>query len=146
MRGDLSLINRKDVITVRVPFPNISSDLAITAHMYICKSKIGTCHEFVKCQSFKPYMLVRRDVVSYIDEDADSTRNPFKQKSRIDCDKILITTGVDYDSALRTSTRPDICDDLANQIDEKMTNNPPNRHYLNEDELVSLNRLITKII
>lgn len=140
------MINRKDVITVRVPFPNISSDLAITSHMYICKSKTGTCHELVKCQSFKPYMLIRQDVISYIDEEADTTRNPFKQKTRIDCDKIFITTNVEYDSALRTSTRPNICDGLADQIDEVMANNSPTRHCLNEDELVSLNRLITKII
>lgn len=140
------MINRKDVITVKVPFPNISSDLAIMAHMYTCKSKVGTRHELIKCQSFKPYMLIQKDIACYIDEDADLARNPFKHKTRIDCDKVFVTTGVDYDSKLRTASRPDICDDLATQIDEKINENPPFYYNLNENELVLLNRLITKII
>jgi len=30
------LINQRDVVTIRIPFPDIASTLAVRSHMYIC--------------------------------------------------------------------------------------------------------------
>ena len=45
------MIDRKDVVTIRIPFPNISSDLAVRSHMYICHHTKQRLKKFVKCQN-----------------------------------------------------------------------------------------------
>lgn len=138
------MINKKNVITIKVPFPNISSSLAANSHMYICISKQGTNCKFVKCQTFKPYMLIKKDLINFIDEHKDIARNPFNNTTRIDCDKIFTTNNVVYDMKLCTSNRSDICDELADSIDQILASTNPTSYQLNEDELISLNPLITK--
>lgn len=65
-------------------------------------------------------------------------------KTRIDCDKRFKTSEVEYDDRLLTPNRPDICEELFLLINEKLLQSG-NDISLNEEELVSINPLITKI-
>lgn len=136
------MINAKDVITMLVPFPNINSGLAAKAHMYICWHSDDPHYRFVKCQSLKPYMIGNPMFRHYIDEPADLTRNPFNHPSRIDCDKSFVTGSVVYDDELKTSSRPDVCDELYGRILDELFSDGYTDNIINEYELVSLNRLI----
>ena len=71
------MIELKDVIRMKIPYPSINARLAANSHMYICRKKEGTYYEYVKCQTLKPYMLYNNIIKHYHDEDADITRNPF---------------------------------------------------------------------
>lgn len=88
------MINQRDVIRMRIPYPDINSDLAVMSHMYICKKADGSLYEYVKCQTLKPAMLSGRLLKHFVDENADISRNPFKRATRIDCDKIFYTDSV----------------------------------------------------
>lgn len=154
------MIEPNDVIRMFVPFPDISSDLrnskgvsetgfpgfrAVHSHMYICRLKGGALREFVKCQTVKPYMLYRKDITNYIDESPDPARNPFQNKTRIDCDKLFVSSGVRYLKKMRTTVRPDICGELAEEIGKIIASAPPKRIRLDAREILALNPLAEKI-
>lgn len=139
------MINRKDVVRMKVPFPDISSKLAVNSHMYICRHVSGTTVRFVKCQTVKPYMLLSDVMQHYWDEDSDITRNPFAHKTRIDCDKEFVTSAVQYDDRIKTTVRPDVCDDTMLHIDTELACDGYRSIPLNEDDLAHLNIFISKI-
>lgn len=139
------MINTKDVIRMKVPYPSISDTLAVKSHMYICKGEDGSDYEFVKCQTLKPYMLMRSIMCHYVDEAADLTRNSFERETRIDCDKLFSLTGVRYDDGLKTTRRPDICQALYDRIIAELEADGYNEIEINEDELLAINSLITKV-
>ena len=141
-KGDLSLIKEKDVIRMKVPFPNFNSTLALQAHMYICGQDAAPNYGFIKCQTLKPYMLGSSKFTHYVDEPADLSRNPFKHTSRIDCDKFFVSASVQYDDNLKTSPRPDVCQDLYNSVKSKLLADGYRIITLNENALVQLNALI----
>lgn len=140
------MINERNVIRMRVPYPSISSDLAVQAHMYICRTSAHPKYAFVKCQTLKPYMLVNNPIKHFIDEKPDSTRNPFSRTTRIDCDKLFSTEKVNYSDALLTSSRCDICQELHdNIVTELEADGWADVPIDNETELIKLNPLITLI-
>ena len=140
------MINKKDVIRMRIPFPNIQAQLAIQSHMYICMQDLIPEYGFVKCQTLKPYMLNNPVFVHYVDEPADANRNPFVRTTRIDCDKLFKTVSLDFDSEMKTMIRPDICQDLYDTTNQELLIDGHIVVLLNSDELVSLNKLISKIV
>ena len=144
-KGGLSLIKERDVIRVKVPFPSIDSDLAVQAHMYICGQDSAPNYGFIKCQTLKPYMINSDIIAHYIDEPANINRNPFSRTSRIDCDKLFTTKSVRYDDGLKTTKRPDVCQDLYDIVKKELSTDGYDIIEVNEDELVSLNYLITRI-
>ncbi|MGJ9460272.1 hypothetical protein [Oceanobacillus sp. CF4.6] len=110
------MIDQKDVVRMRVPFPNLDSKLAVQAHMYVCVDS-GTQKEFVKCQTFKPTHLIRsKPPYRCIVETPDIKRNPFQGKTTIDCDKSFYIENVVIDRSLLTTKRKDICEDLFTSI------------------------------
>lgn len=129
---------------MKVPYPDISSDLAVTAHMYICKRADGSAYEYIKCQTLKPKMLASKRFKHFVDEDADISRNPFQKTTRIDCDKIFATTSVQYDDRLKTTARPDVCQELYNAVMEELNLDGYSTINMDENELTSVNPLITK--
>lgn len=141
----LSLIREKDVIRMKVPFPTISAGLAVQAHMYICGHDSAPDYGFMKCQTLKPQMLGSAKFRHYIDEPADISRNPFSRTSRIDCDKFFVTESVRYDDGLKTTSRPDVCQDLYDDVKRELAADGYHTININEEELVSLNYLITKL-
>lgn len=139
------MINRKDVVRIRLPFPDISSDLAINPHMYICHHVEDTTVRFVKCQTLKPYMLSSAVMKHYWDESPDINRNPFKRLTRIDCDKEFFTTAVKYGDELKTTVRPDVCDDVMRHVDSELLCDGYYSNHINEKELLSLNTFASRI-
>lgn len=127
---------------MKVPYPSITDGMAMSSHMYICNKSSGTNYEYIKCQTLKPYMLINNPMLNYHDEQPDITRNPFTRPTRIDCDKLFITTTLHYDDRLKTSNRPDVCDDLFNSVEMKLLEDGYSCIYINEIELRTLNRLI----
>lgn len=138
------MIKEQDVIRMKVPFPNISSKLAMNAHMYICGKDTAPHYGFIKCQTLKPYML-NKIIIHYVDEAADATRNPFSRTSRIDCDKLFVSYAVHYDDRLKTTTRPDICGELYGKVKKTLTSHDYKTIAMDEEKLVELNALISKI-
>ena len=136
------MINQKDVIVMLIPFPNIWSTLAVRNHMYICMKEDRLHHEFVKCQTLKYDMLINSPINSFVDEQADITRNPFVHSTRIDCDKVFTTDSVVYSEDLLTDRRRNVSDDLFGDIQKKLNDNPFQKIPLDEDDLVNLNYAI----
>jgi len=87
-------------------------------------------------------MLNNQVIQNYCDEKPDINRNPFKQTTRIDCDKIFRTVNVYYDEKLLTTSRRDICEELFEKIKNKLS--CPQTAYIQLDEkiVVALNTLI----
>ena len=139
------MINEKDVVRMKIPYPSVSDKLALSSHMYICKTVNNTLREFVKCQTLKPYMLINETMKHYCDEQPDITRNPFKRTTRIDCDKLFNTNTVKYDLGLRTDSRKDICQSLYNEVVKELESDGYKNININETELKTLNPLITSI-
>lgn len=139
------MIKEKDVIRMKVPFPSISAGLALQAHMYICGKDTAPDYGFIKCQTLKPQMLGSNVIAHFVDEPANITRNPFGRTSRIDCDKFFVTSSVRYDDGLKTTSRPDVCQELYDDVRCELETDGYMTVPINEDELVTLNYLITKI-
>ncbi|GAA5414333.1 hypothetical protein UREOM_0440 [Ureaplasma sp. OM1] len=137
------MINPKDVITMKIPFPSISDKLAVSSHMYICRRHDGATYEYVKCQTKKPCMLYKSPISNYLDEQPNIQRNPFINPTRIDCDKLFFTKSAQYDDKLKTNKRNDVCDDLFNQIQRKLSTTSITYIHINEAELASINPLIS---
>jgi hypothetical protein len=139
------LIKEKDVIRMKVSFPSVSKGLALQAHMYICGKDTEPDYGFIKCQTLKPYMLGSDLIAHYVDESPDISRNPFGRTSRIDCDKLFVTSSVRYGNKLKTTMRPDICQELYDDVKRELAIDGYKIISINEDELVTLNSLIIKI-
>ena len=139
------MINAKDVIRMKIPYPSINSRLAVAAHMYICKENKNHRYEYIKCQTLKPSMLLGNQMRHYCDENADISRNPFQRATRIDCDKLFITENVEYADGLKTTSRPDICDELYNDILDELHKDGYSNINIDENTLKNLNPLITPI-
>lgn len=137
------MINAKDVIRMKIPYPSIRDSLALSAHMYICKNASSSLREFVKCQTLKPYMLISGTMRHYCNETPDLTRNPFERTTRIDCDKLFHTDNVKYDLRLRTDSRPNICQELYDDVIKELNEDGYENIALNEDDLLRINPLIS---
>ena len=57
-----------------------------------------------------------------------------------------LTTSVEYDEKLKTTSRPDVCDELYVRVKRELAADGYKTVFVNEDELVLLNALIKKII
>ena len=128
-----------------MPFPDISSTLAVSAHMYICQNAESSNYQFVKCQTLKPYMLTQNIMRHYWDETPDINRNPFQRDTRIDCDKTFSTSSVSYDDSLKTTVRPDVCEDVMSHINAELTADGYTRNAINEVDLINLNPLVSRV-
>src|SRR5690625_386829 len=134
--------NKKEVIRMRVPFPNVNSALAVNAHMYVCIGD-GTHKEFIKCQSFKPKHINKRIApIQRIEEDPDIHRNPFNKKTILDCDKSFYIEDVVFGKELLATKRKDVCEELFININKEIKH----QDFLKEDvdiaPLISLNNKI----
>ncbi len=127
---------------MRVPFPNVDSTLAVQAHMYIC-IKSGTQKEFLKCQTFKPaHLRKHKPPYKNIVESPDINRNPFTNKTTIDCDKSFYIDNVIVDSSLVTPRRKDVCNELFDDIKIKIQHKSFSKNSLDIAPLLSLNKKI----
>lgn len=135
------MINKRDVLRIKMPFPNISSQLAFSAHMYICYQVNGSEHRFIKCQTLKPKMIGSSLMRHYWDEYPDLARNPFGNVTRIDCDKLFITAQVQYSDAMKTVNRPDVSQDVMDNVERELLQDGYNTYNMNDGDVISLNCL-----
>ena len=75
----------------------------------------------------------------FLDEQPDIQRNPFKNSTRIDCDKDFYTLNLCYPKRLCTTIRPDVCEDVIQKVDVALTSDGYDSHSLNEQEMLQLN-------
>lgn len=136
------MIKEKNVIRMKIPYPSIDSGLAVSSHMYICRTVKDSYYEYVKCQTLKPYMLYGKTMQHFHDEDADISRNPFLHKTRIDCDKIFSSKKVEYDDEMKTQRRPDVCDDVCVKIEKELIADGFDNKEMDEEKLKELNPLV----
>ena len=139
------MINKRDVIRMKVPYPSIGAQLAVSSHMYVCITVDGSMYEYVKCQTLKPKMLASRRFKHFKDEQPDVSRNPFQRMTRIDCDKVFVTKSVQYGDGLKTNRRPDVFQELYDMIVEEVNKDGYDSIGMNEDELTRINPLIVKM-
>lgn len=139
------MIKERDVIRMKVPFPSVRDDLALQAHMYICRNESVPEYGFLKCQTVKPWMIGSDTIAHYVDEPADPSRNPFRHDSRIDCDKLFVTSGVKYEDGLKTDIRPDICQELYESVKAELDADGYLSIRIDESDLVRINPFINWI-
>lgn len=136
------MISKSDVIRMRVPFPNISSGLAVKAHMYICIEG-GLKKKFIKCQTFKPsHALSGRPPKYYIQEPADPSRNPFQNTTTIDCDKEFCVNDVEISLDLLTDVRRDVSEKLFQEIINTTQHEEYKSENMDPNQLANLNSKI----
>ena len=139
------MINQRDVIRMKIPYPSVSSELAVSSHMYICYDADRPNYAFVKCQTMKPSQIINNLMKHYCDEIPDINRNPFARPTRIDCDKLFRSSGVDYDDRLVTDRRRSVSEDLFQDVSVQLNADGYCEIRLNENDLVKINPLITWI-
>ncbi|HAA1162463.1 TPA_asm: hypothetical protein GD612_08460 [Listeria monocytogenes] len=140
------MIETKDVITMKVPFPDINSNLATKAHMYLCIEK-GMNKSFLSCQTKKPLLLIKSNPpFEYLEEAPDLSRNPFKHTTLISCDSAFCVNGITVDLKLLTSNRRDVCDDIFQKILCKISHPKFSETKIDENQLLKMNSKIKKII
>lgn len=130
------MINKQEVINIKLPFPNIDSDLARIRHMYICKDNTLN-YSFVKTQTFKPTILYFVD--NYIIENPDISRNPFSKPTLIDLDKEFhINNSINISREAICRIRANVCDELFTEILEK-TKKPIYKNF-DKESVLRLNK------
>ncbi|MEM5009235.1 hypothetical protein WKH57_00810 [Niallia taxi] len=137
------MINIKDVVTMKLPFPNLSAELANRSHMYICLEE-GASKVMLKCQREKPTNIdVGVPPFRRITETPNLLRNPFVFTTLIDCDKSFLIKDVIIDESLLAKNRRDISDEVHQLILEEFKNNPCHQEIINKEDICSVNRKIT---
>lgn len=134
------MIDQADVITIRVPFPQIDSGLAMHSHMFICMENKAQ-KKFIKSQTFKPsHLMANKEPYHCIIESANIERNPFLKKTTIDCDKSFCVDNVTIDSKLLTKRRKNVCEELFKDIQERIKHEFFTEKVLDASEFLSLNK------
>ena len=134
------LIDKADVVIMRIPFLDIDPSLALKAHMYICIQN-GNDKEFIKCQSFKPtHILPEYPPKQYLIEEQNENRNPFIKKTTIDCDKSFCVSCVTIDK--KSLEKRNVCNELFDSIIEKIKHSDFFKENLDSTSLCTLNYFI----
>ncbi len=60
------MIRRSDVVRIKMPFPDISSDLAVNSHMYICHSANGNTFHYISNHIKERDLLSLNPLISVI--------------------------------------------------------------------------------
>ncbi|AEB29601.1 hypothetical protein CAR_c09080 [Carnobacterium sp. 17-4] len=130
---------------MKVPFPNITGNLALRPHMYICIED-GTDKKFLSCQTRKPTNILK-DVPPYIyiEESNNINRNPFTWPTLIGCDYAFEMKDIHVDRSLLARKRRDVCEELYEEISLKIKHDSFFYELMNEIELLSLNRSLSKV-
>lgn len=146
MTGWFWLISKSDVITMRIPFPTVSEELAVRSHMYICINS-GYNKEFVKCQTFKPlHNIKNRPPFRFIREEPNINRNPFQRVTTIDCDKAFCVSNITITTDLHTSSRRNVCDDLLQKIEKNINHDSFVKEKLDVSNMLKLNDKMKKSV
>lgn len=143
------MIDAKDVVTLKMPFPDISSKLAITAHMYICRHNQKSHKKFIKCQTFKNSLVIKRNPVVKQWIKIDKNNYPFlkKKSSLIDCDKEFHLNHVKIPRTLIAGDgTAKIDDNLLDQITHKLISGSKTTNIIGTEEFLSCNPICKKFL
>jgi hypothetical protein len=137
--GQLSLIEKREVILLKIAYPDLHSGLAKVAHMYICYQKVNQTKRLLKCQSYKLSNIVGGSGINrYVIEQPNLSRNPFTKTTIIDCDKLFLTKETISRDFLHEG-RNNISEELYDSIDAKIRGYNPIRIKLSKDAIAVLN-------
>jgi len=133
------MIEKKDVITMRIPFPKVDSQLARVAHMYICLE--NKQKQFLKCQTERPHLVdPNSPPYQYVKTMPDIRHNPFVDPTLIDCDKsFIIDHNIVIDEVLLATRRRDVSDELFAKLKEKIKHKNFKEVVLDATIVVQLN-------
>lgn len=121
---------------MRMPFPNISSMLALSSHMYICYEHVANNYQLVKCQTFKnTFYTLKHKII----EPGNIKRNPFKHRTLIDCDKLFKLNGLVIPDSLLTTNRRDICAELFSKVDNEIQSDGYESEIMKRELVKSVN-------
>lgn len=96
------MIRTRDVLRVKIPYPDIHSGLAEKPHMYICLSEKSRDIYTVKCQTFKHKLLQNPEIKNYKVINPSPLDNPFKVPTLLEYNKIFyFRNGVDFEDFLK---------------------------------------------
>jgi len=134
------MIKKKDVLTMRIPFPDVDSKLARIGHMYICLDNKNP-KEFLKCQTERPYLArPNSPPYQYIKTMPDIQHNPFRVPTFVDCDKSFI---MDHDivisEKLLATRRRDVSKELFKELKEKIKHQDFKKIELDASTVAQLN-------
>jgi hypothetical protein len=133
------LIVKGEVISIKVPYPDSNSALAKIRHMYICHDRVNATKRFVKCQTWDfSHIVGGSGVVNFLIEGPDVNRNPFTKRTLIDCDKVFSAKAT-ISKKFLTQIRPDVCDELVVEIQNKLNPKTYLRVKFTEKEFAALN-------
>ncbi|MFL2124079.1 hypothetical protein ACEN4K_03885 [Marinilactibacillus psychrotolerans] len=129
----------KDVVRLKMPFPNISAGLAVKPHMYLCIQE-GKNKRMLSCQTSKPKLLAEdMPPFVYIEENIDSTRNPFTRKTLIACDYYFPLDDIHVDSSLLATVRRNVCQELYDNVITKIKHDKFREQPVSKKHLLKLN-------
>lgn len=80
-------------------------------------------------------------MMHYWDECPDLARNPFNVPTRIDCDKEFVTEKVQYADGMKTSNRPDVCQDTMDSVESELNAGGYKSHIMVTADVLNLNFL-----
>lgn len=132
------MIDTKDVIFLKVPYPNQHGGLAKIPHRYVVETPRLTLFNI---QTAKPE-LVRRKIISHWVE-VDPTVGPVQHRSYIGLDVRFILEDAIVDDGAKTATPRPLDKGVFNQVIGK-TKNLENNAFLDIDELVSMNTCVRR--
>ncbi|MEQ7139940.1 hypothetical protein [Enterococcus casseliflavus] len=135
----------KDVIRVKMPFPNIAANLATRPHMYLCIQD-GKSKKLLSCQTKKPLLLHKnKPPFRYVDCKKDITKNPFSKDTLIACDYCFYLENIHVDKALLTTKRRDVCDQTFSEVQIKIAHHSFSQKTIDGQTLISINPLLSKM-
>ncbi|MCV3754209.1 hypothetical protein [Ureaplasma zalophigenitalium] len=137
------MINKRDVITLFIPFPCINSQLAKKSHMYICLYKKINKKEMLKVQTAKPLLI--NTLANYCLVYPDLQHNPFKKVSLVDLDKVFSIHYVKIPRILCTTIRSNISVSLYEHLKSKLTLHPYKQYVLDPLVIILCNHALMVI-
>lgn len=133
------MIKQRDVITIRLPFPNLNSALAVRSHMYICENEKQNDFCFIKCQTYKNKNY---NLNHYLIEDVDISRNPFNKVSLIDCEKRFNVRNVSISEDILAKKRRNVSEELFKLIKQTINEEECDNKEMDRKDVCTINKKI----
>ena len=134
------MIKKKDVVIMRIPFPEINSYLAKVGHMYFClESKHPK--KFIKCQTANVCrMEFNRPPYKFVIVMPDIRHSPFIKPTLLDCDKFFsMDKNIAISEVLLTTRRRDISEELFGKLEDAIKHDEFKEIVLDAIVVVQLN-------
>ncbi|BAK95117.1 hypothetical protein [Tetragenococcus halophilus] len=124
----------KDIVTMKIPFPKLSSNLAVKSHMYLC-IKHGENKRFLSCQTKKP-LLLRSDEppFHFVDVGVNKSECPFVRDTLIACDYYFQLSNIHINPSLLA--QKGVSSNIYSKVDAEI------KHPNFKEQKISVNNLL----